>query len=82
MTTKLTLTIDDAVISKAKKYASKKGKSLSGIVQNYLSSLTSREEETDQLSPRVRRLMGVISIPENVDYKKELTRQLSKKYKR
>ena len=48
MTTKLTLTIDDAVISVAKKYAKNKGKSLSDIVENYLMTLTAKEshEET------------------------------------
>ena len=40
MTTKLTLTIDDSVISVAKKYAKKSGKSLSVIVENYLKTLT------------------------------------------
>lgn len=43
MTTKLTLTIDDAVVSFAKKYAKNKGKSLSKIVENYLMTLTSKE---------------------------------------
>jgi predicted HicB family RNase H-like nuclease len=38
MTTKLTLTIDDAVINTAKNYAQKTGKSLSSIVENYLKS--------------------------------------------
>jgi len=36
MTTKLTLTIEDTVIDSAKKYARQKGKSLSDIVENYL----------------------------------------------
>ena len=43
MTTKLTLTIDDAVIAIAKKYAKQNGKSLSDIVENYLMSLSSKE---------------------------------------
>ena len=38
MTTKLTLTIEEKVISSAKKYAQKKGKSLSNLVENYLKS--------------------------------------------
>ena len=44
MTTKLTLTIDDAVIVTAKKYAKMKGKSLSGLVENYLMTLGSQQE--------------------------------------
>ena len=36
MNTKLTLTIEQSIIEKAKKYASGKGRSLSDIIENYL----------------------------------------------
>jgi hypothetical protein len=81
MTTKLTLTIDDSVITIAKKYAKKNGKSLSDIVENYLMSLTSKESKEDKISPKVLKLMGVIKLPQDFDYKTELTKGLSKKYK-
>ncbi len=81
MTTKLTLTIDDSVISVAKKYAKQKGKSLSDIVENYLMSLTSKENREEHISPRILKLMGAIELPVNFDYKKELTKALAKKYK-
>ncbi len=81
MTTKLTLTIDDSVISIAKKYAKTKGKSLSDIVENYLMTLTSKEDKEDAISPKVLKLMGVIKLPKDFDYKTELTKGLAKKYK-
>lgn len=81
MTTKLTLTIDDSVISIAKKYAKQKGKSLSDIVENYLMSLTSKENKEEKISPKILKLMGVIKLPDNFNYKKELTKALAKKYK-
>jgi Family of unknown function (DUF6364) len=81
MTTKLTLTIDDAVISVAKKYAKNKGKSLSDIVENYLMTLTANESREENISPRILKLMGVIELPEDFDYKKALTRGLARKYK-
>jgi hypothetical protein len=81
MTTKLTLTIDDSVITIAKKYAKKNGKSLSDIVENYLMSLTSKESKEDKISSKVLKLMGVIKLPQDFDYKTELTKGLSKKYK-
>jgi hypothetical protein len=81
MTTKLTLTIDDAVILIAKKYAKQQGKSLSDIVENYLMSLTSNENTEEIISPRILKLMGSIELPNNFDYKKELTKGLAKKYK-
>ena len=82
MVTKLTLTIDDSVITTAKKYAKQKGKSLSDIVENYLMSLTSKEKKDESISPRILKLMGAIELPENFDYKKELTKGLAKKYKK
>ncbi|HQQ94759.1 MAG TPA: DUF6364 family protein [Bacteroidia bacterium] len=81
MTTKLTLTIDDAVISVAKKYAKQKGKSLSDIVENYLMSLTSKTRKPEVISPEILNLMGSLSLPENYDYKKELAKALRKKYR-
>jgi hypothetical protein len=80
MTTKLTLTIDDHVIDSAKEYARKKGESLSGIVENYLKSITAREEPNLVISDKVQKLMGVISLPDDFDYKKEIGTAIGKKY--
>ena len=82
MTTKLTLTIDDTVISIAKKYAKQKGKSLSDIVENYLMSLTSKENKDESISPRILKWMGSIQLPKDFDYKKDLAKGLAKKYKK
>jgi hypothetical protein len=73
--------MEDSVIDSAKNYARKEGKSLSDIVENYLKSITTDEDRTEELSPKVTRLMGVISVPEDFDYKKELGNALLKKYK-
>ena len=81
MTTKLTLTMEDKVIDSAKKYARRKGKSLSDIVENYLKSISTQEAITDDLSPKVARLKGVIKLPEDFDYKKEIGNALVKKYR-
>ncbi len=81
MTTKLTLTIDDKVIGSAKKYALKKGASLSDIVENYLKSISAQEITMEDISPKVARLKGVIKLPEDFDYKKEIGNALINKYK-
>lgn len=81
MTTKLTLTIDDAIISIAKKYAKQKGKSLSDIVENYLRALTSKEVNDESISPKILKRMGSIELPDNFDYKRELTKSLVRKNK-
>ena len=81
MNTKLTLTIEEKMIDSAKQYAQKKGKSLSHIVENYLMSISSNEKKTDNLSPKVAKLMGVIKLSKDFNYKKELGSLISKKYK-
>ena len=81
MIAKLTLSIDDAVIANAKKYAKEKGKSLSGLVENYLLSISSNENLEEHISPRILNLKGCIKLPEDFDYKKNLSDDLSKKYK-
>jgi Family of unknown function (DUF6364) len=80
MTTKLTLSMDDQVIESAKKYARKKGESLSGIVENYLKSISNAKSGTTEISPRVRKLMGSIQLPKDFDYKTELKNAIGKKY--
>lgn len=81
MITKLTLSIDDSIISNAKKYAKDKGKSLSDLVENYLLSLTSNENSDENISPKILKLMGSIKLPEDFDYKKNVSNSLAKKYK-
>lgn len=82
MNTKLTLTIEKEVIKTAKEYAKEKGQSLSDLVENYLKLITSdrREIHPEQLSPRIQRLRGIMTIDDDFDYKKVLTEELSKKY--
>tara|TARA_R110002096_G_scaffold238027_7_gene429376 strand:- start:955 stop:1209 length:255 start_codon:yes stop_codon:yes gene_type:complete len=82
MNTKLTLTIEKEVIQIAKQYAKEKGQSLSEMVENYFKMITVNRKEIKpkQLSPRVRRLRGIIKSTKEVDYKQTLTEELSKKY--
>lgn len=82
MNTKLTLTIEQSIIEKAKKYAADKGRSLSDIIENYLKIIT-KEEATQEIevTPIVKSLKGSFKAPNDFDYKKELTKRLSEKYK-
>ena len=81
MTTKLTLTIDDSVVDSAKKYARGQGKSLSDIVENYLKSISWEEQNVDELSPKIAKLMGSVKLPEDFDYKRALSVVIQEKYK-
>ena len=81
MNTKLTLTIEENVIEKAKQYAKTKDRSLSDIIENYLIALTSKHAKKKiELTPIVKSLKGAFNAPKDFDYKKELTKRLSKKY--
>ena len=81
MDTKLTLNIDMDVARKAKSYAKSKGRSLSDLVENYLKLLTKNTSiEKSEFTPRVKSLLGCISLPDDFDYKKEISDYLTKKY--
>lgn len=82
MNTKLTLTIEQDVIQKAKEYAKNKNRSLSDLIENYLKSLTQEEpkEKKKTLSPIVQSLKGSFKMPANFDYKEELRKGLEEKY--
>ena len=83
MDTKLTLNIDKDIVRKAKVYARNEGRSLSDLIENYLKLLTNNSVgENSEYSPRVRSLLGSISVPADFDYKKELADSLEKKYLR
>jgi len=81
MNTKLTLTIEQTIIEKAKKYANGKGHSLSNMVENYLKAITKEDNiENTDLTPIVKSLKGTFKAPKNLDYKKELSKRLTEKY--
>lgn len=83
MDTKLTLSLDESVIKKAKTFAKKNHTSLSQMVENYLSDLTRKEQQKDEheISPLIKGLSGVLQLPANYDYKKDRTKYLDEKYK-
>ncbi|PZP42298.1 MAG: hypothetical protein DI598_17105 [Pseudopedobacter saltans] len=83
MNTKLTLTIEQSVIEKAKKYARRKERSLSDLIENYLKVLTNGEleqENHEKASPKLQALRGSFKMPKDFDHKKELANRLSEKY--
>lgn len=81
MNTKLTITIEQAIIERAKIYAKGKGYSLSDIIENYLKVITKEEviSEIDS-TPIVKSMRGSFKAPSNFDYKKKLAKGLSVKY--
>ncbi len=80
MNTKLTLTIEQSIIEKAKVFAKEKGRSLSDIIENYLKAITSEKKVPNNISPLVNSLRGSFKAPDSFDYKEELSKGLSEKY--
>ncbi len=81
MNSKLTLTIEETLIDKAKIYARQKGRSLSDIIESYLQVITADDKlKPVDVSPTVKSLRGSFKLPEGFDYKKELTAILTEKY--
>lgn len=58
MTTKLILTVEERVIKKAKSYAENTGRSLSELVENYLDTPNDEQKDTQQISPKLKKLAG------------------------
>jgi hypothetical protein len=81
MKSKLTLNVDKDLARKAKIYARSRGRSLSDLVESYFKILTSKATDNENdLTTKVKSLMGSIKVPEDFDYKADLSDQLSKKY--
>lgn len=81
MNTKLTLTIEQEVIDKAKKYAKNRDRSLSDLIESYLKAITTENNSTeDEITPIVKLLKGSFTVPKDFNYKKELSKRLADKY--
>ena len=79
MDAKLTLKLDSEVILRAKTYARQRKTSISRLVEQFLDSLTDREAE-EELTPMVKRLSGVIQLPEDYDFKSDRSSHLENKH--
>ncbi len=73
MQTKLTITLDQSTIEQAKLYAKNRGCSLSELIENYLKVVLEDSLRKIKLSPSVKKLKGSINLPDDFNYKKELS---------
>jgi len=78
---KLTLSLDNSVIEKAKDYAQNKKKSLSQMVENYYRFITSEtQNEENKIAPIIEELTGSIKISNNFVYEDVKINYLKNKY--
>ncbi len=81
MDKKLTLSLNQEVIEKAKLYAFSNNVSLSKLIEAYLSSLTNAKGGDTKITPLVKNLSGVIDLPEDFDERDAYSDYLTDKYK-
>jgi hypothetical protein len=78
--TKLTLKLDHEVINRAKKYARDRRTSLSKMIESFLESVTKPDPGEAGITPLVKSLSGVVSLPEDYDYRQDRTDYLASKH--
>ncbi len=79
MNKKLTLSLNKAVIEKAKIYAENTGNSLSGLVEDYFEKLTG-SYSLPKASERLKAIAGKIELPDDFDEDAELRKAREEKH--
>ena len=75
MATKLTLSLNEETIEKAKAWAKAHHTSLSGLVEVYFESLTSKSSDLPMVSPKTQMLSGMFKEhDEGLTYKELVNR--------
>ena len=81
MATKLTLTLENKTIEKAKRYAKDNKISLSKLVEFYFKSLSSdAENHYEDISPITKELSGIAKLHTTKSDKELLSKALNKKF--
>lgn len=80
METKLTLRLKKNVIDQAKRYANDHETSLSKLIENYLSAITTETKSVVKISPLVQSLSGVIQLTKDEDTNVKYREHLNEKY--
>ena len=70
---KLTLSIEKGVVSRAKRYAKQQGVSVSGMVETYLAAVVAPPNLGLRDSPVLRSLRGSLKKGDVEDYRRQLT---------
>jgi hypothetical protein len=70
---KLTLSVEDSVVSRAKQYARLRRVSISEIVENYLAVIAEPPAHGGGTPPILRSVRGVLKSADKDEYRKHLT---------
>ena len=69
---KLTLSVDDHVVSRAKQYAKRRGVSVSKMVEGYLAAVAEPPSLATDAAPILRSVRGILKHADIAEYRKHL----------
>jgi Family of unknown function (DUF6364) len=72
MASKLTLSVDPSVVARAKRYAKRRGVSVSEMVEAYLTAVAEPVAAED-LPPILRSVRGILKKADLADYRRHVT---------
>ncbi|MDD4890477.1 MAG: DUF6364 family protein [Phycisphaerae bacterium] len=78
--TKLTLSMDEAVVATAKKIAEANHTSVSAMVTQFIQSMVAPEKRRLKIGPLTRKATGLVKLPPDKDYKELLSDALAERY--
>lgn len=81
MKTKLTLTIDEDILAKGKRYVKEQGISISSFLEGSIAKVVDSKEEELNPSKFIKSMQMSFGVPDDLDWKKEKAGRLAKKYK-
>ena len=80
MTTKLTLSINQEIVERAKRISRKRGKSISKMFEEYLSSLPEKDVAEETAVDKIKKIIKGKIINADADWKKVKEEQLINKH--
>jgi hypothetical protein len=78
--TKLTLSVEEDVVEKAKHIAAANKTSVSAMFSQFVHSMADSRGRGPKIGPLTRKLTGVAKLPPGKDYKEVLADALAEKY--
>ena len=78
--TKLTLSVDEAVVEKAKELAQANNTSVSAMFSRFVQAMSAPPPSSIKIGPLTRKATGLMKLPAGKDYKEILTDALLEKY--
>jgi len=78
--TKLTLSVDETTIERAKEIAKANGTSVSAMFSRFVQSMDADRPKYFRIGPITRKAAGIAKLPPDKDYKEFLSDALAEKY--